>query len=58
MTIELVLFISLVGMGFNIISLWAITKIRNDQLDVARRVWERLNYLEAVSYTHLRAHET
>jgi hypothetical protein len=52
MTIELVLFISLVGIGFNIISLWAITKIRDDQLEVARRVWERLNYLEVAMSFH------
>lgn len=50
-TVELVLFISLVGMGFNIISLWAITKIRNNQLEATRRVWERLDYLEvAISF--------
>jgi hypothetical protein len=52
MTIELVLFISLVGIGFNIISLWAITKIRNDQLKITRRIWERLNYLEAAISFH------
>ena len=46
MTIELVLFISIVGILFNIISLWAITRLRNDQLEVIQRVWNRINYLE------------
>ena len=46
MTIELVLFISITGILFNIISLWAITRVRNDQLEVIQRVWNRINYLE------------
>jgi len=46
MTIELVLFISLVGILFNIISLWAITKMRDDQLKIISSIWDRLNYLE------------
>ena len=46
MTIELVLFISIVGIIFNMISLWAITRLRNDQLEVIQRVWNRINYLE------------
>ena len=46
MTLELVLFISLVGLLFNFISLWAITRIRDDQLKVVKRTWDRLNYLE------------
>jgi hypothetical protein len=46
MTIELVLFISVAGILFNIISLWAITRIRDDQLKVMQRAWNRLNYLE------------
>tara|TARA_Y100000310_G_scaffold34340_1_gene32524 strand:+ start:201 stop:470 length:270 start_codon:yes stop_codon:yes gene_type:complete len=46
MTIELVLFISIVGILFNMISLWAITRLRNDQLEVIQRVWNRINYLE------------
>jgi hypothetical protein len=46
MTIELILFISLTALLFNIISLWAIGRVRDDQLRVIRRVWERLNYLE------------
>tara|TARA_Y100000034_G_scaffold30565_1_gene37359 strand:- start:205 stop:468 length:264 start_codon:yes stop_codon:yes gene_type:complete len=46
MTIELVLVISIVGILFNMISLWAITRVKNDQLEVIQRVWNRINYLE------------
>ena len=46
MTIELVLFVAVVGILFNIISLWAITRVKNDQIEVYRRAWARLNYLE------------
>jgi hypothetical protein len=46
MTIELVLFISVVGILFNMISLWAITRVKNVQIEVFRRAWTRLNYLE------------
>jgi hypothetical protein len=52
MTIELVLFISLVGILFNMISLWAITRVRNDQLEVIQRVWNRINYLEVGMPNH------
>ena len=51
MTLELVLFISIVGILFNTISFWAISRMRDDQLKVAKRVWGRLNYLEvSLSY--------
>lgn len=46
MTIELVFLIAAVGIVFNIISFWAITRVKNDQLEVYRRAWTRLNYLE------------
>jgi hypothetical protein len=46
MTIELVLFISLLGILFNIISLWAISRVKDAQLEVFHRAWARLNYLE------------
>ena len=46
MTIELVLFISGVGILLNIISFWAITRVKKDQIELYHRVWARLNYLE------------
>ena len=46
MTIELVLFIALSNLLFNIISFWAIVKVRDAQLEIVRRMWDRLNYLE------------
>ena len=46
MTIELILLISVVGILFNIISFWAIARVKNDQLEIYRRAWARLNYLE------------
>ena len=46
MTIELVLFISVMGIVFNMISLWAITRVKDDQVEVFKRAWARLNYLE------------
>ena len=46
MTLELVLFVAIIGISFNIISFWAISRMRDDQLHVIKRVWDRLNYLE------------
>ena len=47
MTIELVLFIALSNLLFNIIGFWAIVKVRDAQLEINCRMWDRLNYLEA-----------
>ena len=46
MSIELVLFVSLLAILLNIGSLWAFTKFRDHQLKIAERAWDRLNYLE------------
>tara|TARA_Y100000310_G_scaffold311711_1_gene358269 strand:- start:238 stop:501 length:264 start_codon:yes stop_codon:yes gene_type:complete len=51
MTVELAMFISMVAMLFNFISLWAVTRLKNDQIEVAKKTWKRINYLEvAMSY--------
>jgi len=34
------------GIIFNIISLWAIMRVKNDQIETYRRAQARLNYLE------------
>jgi|3_EtaG_2_1085321.scaffolds.fasta_scaffold22736_6 Co/Zn/Cd efflux system component len=46
MPIELALFISFIALLFNLISLWAITRMRDDQLQVVKKIWSRLNYVE------------
>ena len=46
MTIELAIFIALTAILFNVVSFWAITKMKDDQLKIAKRVWDRLDYLE------------
>jgi len=45
-TLELVLFISIVGIGFNIISFWMINRLQDTHREVVQRIWVRLNYLE------------
>ncbi len=53
MTIDLILFLSIVGILFlfNVISLWAITRLKDNQLHALKRTWNRLNYIEvALSY--------
>jgi predicted aldo/keto reductase-like oxidoreductase len=46
MTIELIFLIAAMGIIFNIISLWAIMRVKNDQIETYRRAQARLNYLE------------
>jgi hypothetical protein len=46
MLVELALFISFLAIGLNFISFWAIMRIRNEQREVSKRAWDRLNYLE------------
>ena len=46
MTIELVLFIAILGFFFNIITLWGISRIHSHQEKINSHVWKRLNYLE------------
>ena len=45
-TIELVLVIAVVSMSLNVMSWWAIGRMRDDQINVIKRAWARLNYLE------------
>lgn len=54
MTIELVLFVACLGVLFNLISLWAIMRLKDDQLRTIKRIWARLDYLEVgMSYSGL-----
>jgi len=46
MTVELVLFIAILGFLFNMITLWALAKIQKYQEKINSNVWKRLNYLE------------
>tara|TARA_B100000700_G_scaffold150974_1_gene167694 strand:- start:111305 stop:111571 length:267 start_codon:yes stop_codon:yes gene_type:complete len=46
MTVELVLFIAILGFFFNVITLWVLTKIQKYQEKINSNVWRRLNYLE------------
>ena len=46
MTIELAVFISTVAVLFNVVGLWAITRVKEDQIKIAKRVWNRMNYIE------------
>ena len=45
------LIIFFVAIGFNVVSFWAIARIKDNQLLITKRIWDRLNYLEmAISY--------
>ena len=46
MPVELALFVSFLAIGFNFISFWAIIHLRNEQREISKRAWDRLNYLE------------
>ena len=37
---------SFIALLFNLISLWAITRMRDDQLQAVKKIWSRLNYVE------------
>ena len=48
------MFISTTAMLFNVITLWAMSRMRDDQIDTIKRVYSRLYYLEtAASYYNL-----
>ena len=46
MTVELVLFIAILGLMFSLVPLWGLFVLRAHQEKVNFRVWKRLNYLE------------
>ena len=46
MTVELVLFIAILGFFFNVITLWALAKVQKHQEKINSNVWKRLNYVE------------
>ena len=54
MTIELAIFIASAAMLFNVITLWAINRMRGDQLYVIKKMWNKMNLLEVtMSYNGL-----
>jgi len=54
MTAELAIFIAMVAMLFNIIALWAVNRVRSDQLRIVKRIWNKLNHIEiTLSYNEL-----
>ena len=54
MTVELAIFIAMVAMLFNVIALWAVNRVRSDQLRIVKRVWNKLNHIEVtLSYNGL-----
>ena len=46
MTAELAIFISITAMLFNLINIWAFTRLKRDQEEIAKRLFARINYLE------------
>ena len=52
MTLEFVFFIAVLAALFNIISLWAITQVRDATAEINRRLWTRINYLEVAMSHH------
>ena len=46
MTLELVLFVAISGIALNMVCLWAMVRMKNEQIEIYRRSWARLNYLE------------
>jgi len=54
MTAELAIFIAMVAMLFNVIALWAVNRVRSDQLRIVKRIWNKLNHIEiTLSYNEL-----
>lgn len=51
MTFELICFIVSAGALLNILSLWTLLRFRDNNAEISKRIWARLNYLEvALSY--------
>ena len=46
MTIELAMLVSFTAMMFNIVAFWIISRMRSEQLELAKRTWGRLNHIE------------
>ena len=56
MTPGFAVFVGAVALLFNIISLWIVMRLRDDQQALARRVWERLYYLEMGRHSFMEPH--
>ena len=50
-TVELVLFIAILGFFFNVVTLWALNRVQKNQEKINSNFWRRVNYLEVgISY--------
>ena len=52
MTIELVAYASLIALMMSLVTLWAVNKVRSDQLRVISDLCERIKYVEIVLSHH------
>jgi len=48
MTIELVAYASLIALMMSLVTLWAVNRVRSDQLRVISNLFERIKYVEIV----------
>tara|TARA_Y100000296_G_scaffold83818_1_gene115658 strand:+ start:866 stop:1129 length:264 start_codon:yes stop_codon:yes gene_type:complete len=48
MIIELATYAAFVALSINIISLWAINRMRSDQMRITKTIFKRLKYVETV----------
>jgi|2_EtaG_2_1085320.scaffolds.fasta_scaffold04553_8 hypothetical protein len=48
MTAELATYTALIALFINVISLWAINRIRSDQIRIIKMIFKRLKYVETV----------
>tara|TARA_Y100000034_G_scaffold125269_1_gene174575 strand:+ start:75 stop:341 length:267 start_codon:yes stop_codon:yes gene_type:complete len=48
MTAELAVYTALIALFINVMSLWAINRIRSDQIRIIKMIFKRLKYIETV----------
>ncbi len=48
MTAELAVYMALIALFINVISLWAVNRIRADQVRIIKMIFKRLKYVETV----------
>jgi len=48
MTAELAAYTALIALFINVISLWAINRIRSDQIRIIKMIFKRLKYVETI----------
>ena len=48
MTVELAAYTALIALFINVIGLWAVNRIRSDQIKIIKMIFKRLKYVETV----------